>query len=146
MTYFRNYWVTGSNVAGFAGQHRQNELFSGVVKDGELVGSNHPSTIVEDDGYCGFASSNCWTKLGISGRGVTDPVFVEIMRAAVFGLICCVHKKPSRLNVDMIYGNGMDFVHVDGEQAYPDNVGPDCCFSVFSFHTYGWAEELVLVG
>lgn len=145
MTYFRNYWVTRCDIAGFAQKYRRNELFSGIVKDGELVGSNHPFTIVEDDGECELESSNCWTELGISGAGVTDPVFVEMIRGAVFGLICCVPRAPSRMNVDMMYGNGLDFVHVDGEQGYLET-GPDCCFSVFSFKTEGWSRELVLVG
>lgn len=72
-------------------------------------------------------------------------MFIEMVRGALFGLICCVYKDPSLMNVDMVYGNGMDFVHVD---THKDDVehGTDCRFSVFIFCKNGWATEKVPVG
>ncbi|KAG0603326.1 hypothetical protein M758_10G085000 [Ceratodon purpureus] len=146
MTYYRNYFVESCNVAAFGQKFRMNAIFSGVVKGGLLVASKQTLTIVEDDGACEVDSSNCWEELGIStGPGIREPVFVEMIRGAVFGLICCVHKSPSSMNVDMLEINGVEFVHVDTGNEYLENAA-DNCFTVFSFGTEGWSKDLVLVG
>lgn len=151
-TYYRSYKVKSCpDVAGFVLKYQRHEVFSGEIVAGKLARCNHAITRVEDDGECAFHSSNCWTKLGISAAGIErevarDPIFVQMVRGAVFGLICCVHKKPSSMNVDMRYGNGVDFVHVDTDAVGKLERGPDCCFSVFSICTNGWLREKVLVG
>lgn len=41
-----------------------------------------------------------------------DKVSIEMVRGAVFGLICCLYVEPSCMNVDRSDRYGLDFVYM----------------------------------
>ncbi|CAM6112735.1 unnamed protein product [Calypogeia fissa] len=144
--YYRNYHVHDYDLEAFGSSYKENQVFSGILWDSWLKGCNDELKIVEDDGRCGVKSKNCWSLLGIQGDIPGDLVFVEMKRAALFGLLQCRSMDPTLLNVDMVGDERVQFVHVDTE--YYNNLGikGNCMFSVFSFANHGWAEDRVLVG
>ncbi|CAM6099723.1 unnamed protein product [Calypogeia fissa] len=144
--YYRNYHVHHYDLKAFGSLYEENQVFSGILRDSWLMACNDELKIVEDDGRCGVKSKNCWSLLGIQGHIPDDLVFVEMKRAALFGLLQCRSMDPTLLNVDMVGDERLQFVHVDTE--YDKNLGMkgNCMFSVFSFANHGWAEDRVLVG
>lgn len=148
--YFRNYHVWNCDAKAFASENRSNHLFSGVIQGSMLHGCNDPFYVVAGDEvsetHSGVKSSNCWSMLGISGKmSRGDLVFVNMMRAAVFGLVECRFFNPALVNVDMRQRDGLEFVHMESHSSklYCKR---DCSFSVFSFSAHEWAAERVLVG
>lgn len=154
--YYRNYRVqlsTEHDVAVFAHSHIQNQIFSGEISQKKLTRCNTNIAVVGNLGD-GIRSTNSWTRLGIYDDNVPgveydEPVFMRIVRGAVFGLVCCLYESPCEINVDMgtECHRWCDIVRINSDRELSTLVKRDnCCFSVFSFNTQGWATQDILIG
>lgn len=168
--FFRNYQVENANLSHFAQEYKQQLIFTGILDDQKLQGSTSPIVMVEDDGTCTLKSKNCWTLLGLPlpqgqlklpGDTAENFVFLEMQRAALFGLVECRFEDPTLLNVDMrnggngsenvdvsdgSNGSGMEFVYVNTLDPIKLAYAPSCIFSVFAFSAEAYAKDRVLIG
>ncbi|CAM6129159.1 unnamed protein product [Calypogeia fissa] len=149
--YFRNYHVVllERDLDTFAVQYQSRQVFSGVMKDSWLEQINSYLIKVPRPWWktmLSVKSSNSWRMLGIQGDIEGDLVFMEMKRAALFGLIESRFKDPTLVNVDMLGHKSQQFVKVDTEHTNLETKRSCCYFSVFSFGDNGWANDSVLVG
>ncbi|KAG0581175.1 hypothetical protein KC19_4G229900 [Ceratodon purpureus] len=146
--YFRNYQVQDCNLAHFAEEFRNLVAFTGVLREGRLVGTTSNIFLAEDDPKHNLKSANTWKLLGLRGDTGGECLFLEMERAALFGLIECLYVDPTLLNVDMRDGGDgvKEFVHVDTPDEVKLNYNADCVFSVFGFNALQYSKEPVLVG
>lgn len=149
--YFRNYRIYSCNVVAFANLYKENEVFSGEISHQRLTRCNKEIKVVENLGH--IPSTNSWISLGIYDDDVVHveyevPIFIQMVRGAVFGIVCCLYESPCELNVDMestCYSQ-YDLVCINTHKEDSTLVKRNqCCFSVFSFNTKEWATENVLI-
>lgn len=147
--YFRNYRVYNSNLYHFATEFQNQMAFTGIIEKGRLVGTSSDIFLAEDDPTHNLKSDNTWKLLGLRGETDGEGVFMEMVRAALFGLIDSLYVNPTLVNVDMRDGgdvSGKEFVHVDTPDPVWLEYQAASIFSVFAFNALDYAKERVLVG
>ncbi|KAI5079162.1 hypothetical protein GOP47_0006833 [Adiantum capillus-veneris] len=157
--YFRNYRVRGCDVEVFASLFKERVVFSGEIRGGKLEKLSKEMKMVEN--VSGASSTNSWMRLGIYEESELEMKealvgeegsFIETVRGAVFGLVCCLYEDPRHLNVDMQERAGhLDIVRVNSHHQHPHcHLRPkrhSCLFSVYSFGDHaGWAAQAILLG
>lgn len=154
--YFRNYRIGRCDVAVFAYLFKEREVFSGEIRGEKLERFSKEMKMLEN--VSGARSTNSWMRLGIHEESeemrellAEEGSFIQTVRGAVFGLVCCLYEDPSHLNVDMELSAGghLDIVRVNSHHQHPNCHFPrrdSCLFSVYSFGDYGWAAQDILVG
>lgn len=152
--YFRTYriYLSPRDVSVFADLYKENEVFSGEIYHQKLTRCNKDIKVVDNLGHL-LHSTNSWRSLGMYDENVVDveyeePVFIRIVRGAVFGLVCCLYESPCEINVDMDTAgyHQCNVVRITHKENSTLAKRENCCFSVFSFNTNGWATEDILVG
>lgn len=147
-TYYRNYHVVllDTDLEAFAYHCYNHHVFSGIIEDTWFKFANSHVRRVYKHRWSRVKSTNSWSLLGIEGDIRGDPVFMEMKRGAVLGLIESRFRDPTFLNVDMVGHKIEQFVKVDTKFKDVDTKGNTVYFSVFGLSDNGWASESVLVG
>ncbi|KAI5066220.1 hypothetical protein GOP47_0018844 [Adiantum capillus-veneris] len=158
--YYRNYKVRECNVVAFASTYKEKEVFSGEVEGVKLKRCNKEIRFREPGEF--EYSTNSWARVGLidetevpSYEYEDDPLFIEIIGGALFGLLCCLYDSPSQRNVHMDYSlaspHQQQLVARISSRKYlsPSPHRPfsyNSHFSVFAFNPAPWIMEDILIG
>lgn len=150
-TYFRSYQITTCDVAMFAYLFKDSEIFTGEISQQRLERFNKKIEVVEN--YYHLRSTNSWMSIGILDATVdkieyNQPMFVSIVRGAIFGLICCLYETPHDLEVEMEFSHhALDIVRISANESQLQlSKRQHSLFSVFSLGRSDWAKQQILIG